>query len=528
MEFLSDTYIVFFVVIAIGIAIGKIKIKGISLDISAIIFVALVFGHFGIKMPAIFQKIGLIFFIYSIGIQAGPGFFMAFKSHGIVLLKLSLLVMTTGGVTAWILASFFNIEPELAVGLFTGALTSTPGLAAATEITDSSLASIGYGIAYPIGVIGVIIFVRIAPFLFNIDLKKENDDYKQKVNQDHPKLINRNFIVKNPNIFNKTLGELDIRKMTGTNISRVLHNEKASTPNSFTVLYENDIIKAVGTVGNLKKIKLLIGEETNISIKLNKTYVVRNVLVSNQKIVNKTLGETGLLSRYNSTATTIRRSGIDITPNANTKLHFGDKVMIASNENDIKQVCKLFGDNRKKINELNFLPISVGILVGVLLGKFSFPVAGIDLKLGLTGGVLISAIVLSRIGKTGNILWNISGDTNMLLRKIGLLFFLTTVGTNAGEHFLSIIKENGILILGIGMAITILPLLLSTLVGKYIFKLNFLTLLGGLTGSMTSTPALSAVEPMTDTNAPQDAYATIYPFAVVLIIIFSQILAVVM
>ena len=182
---------------------------------------------------------------------------------------------------------------------------------------------------------------------------------------------------------------------------------------------------------NQKKIKLLIGEETNISIKLNKTYVVRNVLVSNQKIVNKTLGETGLLSRYNSTATTIRRSGIDITPNANTKLHFGDKVMIASNENDIKQVCKLFGDNRKKINELNFLPISVGILVGVLLGKFSFPVAGIDLKLGLTGGVLISAIVLSRIGKTGNILWNISGDTNMLLRKIGLLFFLTSVGTNA-------------------------------------------------------------------------------------------------
>jgi len=526
MEILRNEYVAFFAIVALGILMGKIKIKGISLDVSAIIFVALLFGHYGVVMPDIFQKIGLIFFIYSVGIQAGPGFFESFKKDGVRLISISALAVLTGAIVASVLSYFMEIDFKLAVGLFAGAMTSTPGLAAAIESTNSTLASIGYGIAYPFGVLAVIIFVKISPKLFKVSIKEEELAYEEEVKADFPDIIHKNYIVENKNIFGKTLGELKIRTMTKTNISRVLHEDEAFTPTAKTALYEGDKVKAVGTAKDLEKVQLLIGSKTDTKIPLSSKYVVQSILVTNEKVINKSLAEIGLFEQYNATATSIRRAGIDITPDASSKLRFGDKITVACGDQSIANVKKLLGDSKKRLTDLDFLPVSMGIIIGVLLGKLSIPIFGFNFSLGLTGGVLLAAIILSRIGKTGHIVWNVSGSSNQLLRKLGLIFFLVAVGTDAGGSLVETLQTGGLTYLFVGITITIVPMLLTMIIGHFVLKINFLVLIGALTGAMTSTPALSAVEPMSESNGPKIAYASVYPFALVLIIICSQIMGI--
>ncbi|MBS3806632.1 MAG: transporter [Bacteroidales bacterium] len=525
MELFTTTHVAFFLIVAAGIALGKLKIKGISLDISAVIFVALIFGHFGIKMPLILQKLGLILFMFSVGIQAGPGFFESFRRTGKILIALAVLVITSGAGVTMLMAWIYDIDYQMAVGLFTGALTSTSGLAAAIESTQSPAASIGFGIAYPFGVIGVILFARLSPQIFRVDIREEERKFEAELQTDHPRLISRNFIVENPNIFGMTLHELDLRGLTSTNISRIVKKGEVVRAEADTRLEKWDLVRAVGTQDNLKRLRYLVGRETDQEIPMRGKNTVRSFLVTNKQVINKSLQHLGLLQNYNATVTTIRRSGIDITPRATSKLRFGDKLTITLPQDNAGRVGEILGDSRKKMDELNFLPIALGILLGILLGELSIPLFGdVHFRLGLTGGVLVSALVLSKIGKTGSIIWNISGTVNMFLRKLGLIMFLSVVGTHAGEHLVETIMTNGIRYFVSGIAITLVPMVLTISLGYYVLRMNFLSLIGSLTGSMTSTPALSAVEPMTDTNAPQIAYATVYPFALVLLIIVSQLL----
>lgn len=525
MDAFLNTYTAFFIIIAAGIALGKIKIKGISLDISAVIFIALVFGHFGIQIPPIFKELGLILFIYSVGIQAGPGFFSSFNKKGLQLIVLALIVVFSGAVITFVLSYFMKIDPRLSVGLFAGALTSSSGLAAAIESTGSSLSSIGFGITYPFGIIGVILFVKLSPKIFRINIKEEETKYYKDVHSGFPELIHKNFVVENPGVFGKTLGDLNLRAISNTNLEKIQHNGIISIVTAETELQKGDIVKACGSQENLEKLKILIGKETETSIPGSSKYAIRKFLITNKNIVNQSLGQVALLNNYHATVTSIRRSGIDITPNAHTRLKFGDKLTITAPEENIKELGKLLGDKAKKMNDIDFLPISLGILIGILIGQIGIPVTeSFTFKLGLTGGVLIASMVLSKIGKTGNILWNISGTVNLFLRKIGLVFFLAAVGTSAGEQLVSTIRENGVNYFLIGAMITVIPMMVSVVIGRYLFKINFLTLIGSLTGSMTSTPALSATETMTDSDAPQIAYASVYPFALVIIIIACQIL----
>ncbi len=525
MELLTQTHVAFFVIVAAGIALGRLKIKGISLDLSAVIFVALFFGHLGVRMPEILQKVGLILFMFSVGIQAGPGFFESFRKSGKILIALAFVVIASGALMTLLMAWIYDIDYKMAVGLFTGALTSTSGLAAAVESTHSPATSIGFGIAYPFGIIGVILFARLSPKIFKIDVPAEERRFEAEIQSDNPPLVSRNFVVENPNIFGKTLQEIDLRGLTRTTISRIVKQGEIVRAEATTRLEQGDRVRAVGTQDNLKRLTYLIGRETSEEIPLRGKNTVRRFLVTNKEVINKSLRTLALLQNYNATVTTIRRSGIDISPRATSKLRFGDKLIVTLPEENAGRIGELLGDSRKKMNELDFLPIALGILLGILLGEISIPLfSGIDLKLGLTGGVLISALVLSKIGKTGSIVWNVSGSANMFLRKLGLIMFLAVIGTHAGEHLAETIQTSGLKYFISGVAITLVPMILSVVLGYYILKMNFLSLIGSLTGSMTSTPALSAVEPITDTNAPQIAYATVYPFALVLLIIVSQLL----
>lgn len=525
MELYKNSYFALFLIITIGFLLGRIKIKGLSLDVSAIIFVALVFGHFGIIIPNDFQYLGLVLFIFTIGIQAGPSFFESFKREGRVFASLAAILVITSGLITSIIIVAFHIDKNIGIGLLTGSLTSTPGLAAAIDYTKSPLSSIGYGIGYPFGVIGVILFVRFLPNLMGTSVKKAEEEQKNLERSDFPEIEKKNFIVENDNIIGKTIGELRIRYMTKAVVSRVVHNGAAITPTVDTVLNKGDLIKAVGTIEALNMVKLLIGNETNQEIALDPNFDVRSVLVTNKEVVNKTLSQLNLLNTYNATITRIRRSGINISPTPSLKLQFGDKLVIASSKANMEIVARVFGDDAKRLSNTDILPVSLGIILGVLLGKISLNFGTYTFCLGLTGGVLMIALVLSRIGKTGPILWTMTGAANQLLRQLGLLFFLAAVGTNAGAKIVETFQQYGFGLFLFGAIITIVPMIITAYVGKWLFKINLLHLMGAITGSMTSTPGLAAADSMTGSNSASVAYATVYPVAMVLLIIVVQILA---
>lgn len=532
LELLAKDYFVLFLVIGLGIAIGNIQIKGISFNVSAVIFVAIFFGYlydfYGVdfSIPPIIQRVGLVLFIYTIGMQAGPSFFSSFKEQGAQLLVLSGVTVLTGGIVAVAISYIFDVDMNMMSGLLTGALTSTPGLAASIEASNSPLASIGYGIAYPVGVLGVVLFVKLAAVIFRVDLKKEEKKYEEISSSNTPIVMNRNFIISNENVNGKSIKELKIRFMTKANISRIMKpNQPPTSPTKDTILETGDIIKAVGTPNALERIELLLGKATDIKIPRSGTYDVKWYVVSNNSVVNKTIRELNLLENYSATITRIRRSGIDLSPHPNTKIQYGDKILVSSSKGNVPAVTRLFGDSLKRINETSFLPVAFGIVVGILIGAISIPLGNIHLKLGLTGGVLLSSLFLSWKGKVGKIIWNLSGPANQILRQLGLLLFLTPVGLKAGQSLVTAIEEHGLVLFLFGALITFVPMFIAVILGRYVLKINFLTVLGALTGGMTSTPGLSAVDSMTESDAPQIAYAAVYPFSLVAIIIVAEVMA---
>ena len=525
MELFSNSYFALFLIILIGFLIGRIKIKGISLDVSGVIFVALIFGHYGIIVPQDFQYLGLVLFIFTIGIQAGPSFFESFKEHGRELATLVTLLVITSGLITFLIIYFFNIDKNIGIGLLAGALTSTPGLAAAIDSTGSSLASIGYSIGYPFGVIGVILFVNLLPRILRLDVLKEGQKYNEEILTEYPQIFSKNFIVENESVIGKNFGELNIRFMTKAVISRIMHNNIVNLPENETILHKGDIVIAVGSNEALERVKLLVGAETKIEIPLSSNLGVRSILVTNNDVVKKTIGQLHDLSKYHATVTRIRRSGIDLSPSPSTKLQFGDKIIVICQKENMKQVGEIFGDDDRKLSNTDFFPIAVGIILGILVGKLSLNFDSFSLSLGLTGGILLVSLILGRTGKTGSIMWTMTGASNNLLRQFGLLFFLAAVGTSAGSSLGETFSKYGFELFIYGIGITLLPLIITTIIAYYFFKMNLLTLLGTLAGGMTSTPGLAAVDNMTDTDAPSLAYATVYPVAMVLLIVVVQILS---
>jgi putative transport protein len=525
MELFSNTYFVLFLIIVIGFIIGRIKIKGISLDVSAVIFVALVFGHYGIEIPKDFQYIGLVLFIFTIGIQAGPSFFESFKKNGRELAVLSSILIGSSGLMAFVIYYFFGIDKNLVIGLLNGALTSTPGLAAVIDATGSPLASIGYGIGYPFGVIGVILFVSFLPRILRINLKDEEKKYKEEMSAGYPEITKKHYIVENENVIGKTYGELNIRFMTKAVVSRIMQNNVVIAPEPEIVFQRGDVVKAVGTSDALERVKLLIGPETTQEIPLDTNFDIKSILVTNKNVVKKTLGQINILDTYHATITRIRRSGIDISPSPSTKLQYGDKLVVVCHKTNMKHVSRIFGDDTSKLSNTDFLPIATGIILGILVGKLSINFNSFSFSLGLTGGILLVALVLGRTGKTGPIMWTMTGTANQLLRQFGLLFFLAAVGTSAGSSLVNTFQEYGLELFVYGILITLIPMIITTFIARMFFKLNILTLLGTLTGSMTSTPGLAAVDNLVDIDAPSVAYATVYPIAMVLLIVVVQILS---
>lgn len=526
MELLANPIFALFTIIALGFILGNIRVFGVSFDVSAVIFVALIFGHFGVIIPTEIERMGMVIFIFTVGIQAGPGFLDSFKQHGRKMVLMAIAIVLSGSLVAYCFMLIFGIDSSMAIGLLCGALTSTPGLTVAIEATSSPLASIGYGIAYPFGVVGVIVFVKILPRILRVDLVKENNTVEITEHSAFPPIHNAHFRVENASVFGRSLSELKIRSMTGASISRIQHGNEGKTPTPVCALNQGDIIKAVGTSESLQKIEMLIGPRVDMEIELSEDYAIEQVLVTNKKLVNKKLGELALFQHYSVVVTRIRRSGIDISPSPDLSIRFGDKFTVACPKENLKPLLALVGNNDKLLSDTDFFPIALGLVLGIILGQLqiSFP-NHFTIGLGLSGGILLMAIILSGLGKTGPVVWTMSGSANQLLRQLGLLFFLAGVGTHAGEHLVETLKSSGLMLFVLGIATTLIPMTIAVVFNKYFFKLNLFELLGTITGGMTSTPGLAACDSLTHSNIPGKSYAAVYPIAMVVLIVFVQIIS---
>ncbi len=523
---LQSSYFALFLIVALGFILGKVNFRGISLDVSAVIFIALLFGHFGVIIPKELGNFGLVLFIFTIGIQAGPGFFGSFKSQGKLLILITLLIIGSACLTGLGLKYILGLDTDETVGLIAGALTSTPGLAAAIDATKSSAASISYGIAYPFGVIGVILFVKLLPKLLGVDLRTEERKLEHKQKEKFPSLQTGTFRITNAGIFGKSLTQLQIRTMTGAVISRIRHGETTELPSPQSVLHKDDLVKAVGNVTALEQLGLLLGERVTEDLPLGQSYELRLLLITNKEVIGKSLGNLNFQENFSCTVTRVRRSGIDLSPSPDLVLKFGDKLTVVGHQDSLNELSKLLGNDEKRLSDTDFFPIAMGIVLGVIFGKINISFSdSFSFSPGLTGGVLIVALVLSALGKTGPIIWSMSGSANQLLRQLGLLLFLAEVGTAAGANLIATFQESGWMLFGVGFAITLVPMILAMLVGYFICKINVFDLMGTITGGMTSTPGLAAADSMTDSDVPSVAYATVYPIAMVFLIVFIQLIA---
>lgn len=526
-DLLQSSYFALFLIVALGFMLGRIQIKKLSLDVSAVIFIALLFGHLGVVIPKELGNFGLVLFIFTIGIQAGPGFFASFKSKGKTLILITILIISSASLTALGLKYLLHIDTPSVVGLIAGALTSTPGLAVAIDSTNSPLASIAYGIAYPFGVIGVILFVKLLPRVMRIDLEKEAKRLEEERKGQYPELKTCIYKVTQPLAAGRTLAQINIRTLTGAVVSRVKCGDEILTPTAHCVLHEGDYIQAVGNEQSLATLADLIGQREEGELPLSNTQAIESVLLTKKDMIDQQLGSLNLQQNFNCTVTRIRRSGIDLAPSPDLHLKFGDKLIIVGEKEGVSGVAGLFGNNEKKLSDTDFFPIAMGIVLGVLFGKLniSFP-GGFNFSPGLTGGILMVALFLSAIGKTGPILWTMSAPANQLLRQLGLLLFLAEVGTSAGKNLVATFQDSGWVMFGAGVAITLVPMIVAVVAGLFLFRISVLDLLGTITGGMTSTPGLAAADSMVDSNIPGVAYATVYPIAMVFLILFIQMIAI--
>lgn len=526
LDLLQSSYFSIFLIVALGFMLGRIKVMGLSLDVSAVIFIALAFGHWGVTIPKALGNFGLVLFIFTIGIQAGPGFFHSFRSKGKTLILITLLIIASACLTGIGMKYAFGIDTPSLVGLIAGSLTSTPGLAVAIDSTQSPLASIAYGIAYPFGVIGVILFVKLLPKILRIDLEQEARQLEKERRSNFPELNTCLFRVTNASVINWTLAQLNIRAITGAVISRIKRGDEIMMPAAHTQLLSNDCVQAVGSEEALNNLAVMLGSREEGELPLEHTQSIESLLLTNKEMINKQIGDLNLQRNFGCTVTRIRRSGIDISPSPDLALKFGDKLMVVGEKEGIQGVARLLGNDAKRLSDTDFFPIAMGIVLGVLFGKLNISFgSGMSFSPGLTGGVLMMALFLSAIGKTGPILWSMSGPANQLLRQLGLLLFLAEVGTSAGKNLVATFQESGFTLFAVGAAITLVPMLIAAFVGKLVFKISTLDLLGTITGGMTSTPGLAAADSMTDSNIPGVAYATVYPIAMVFLILFIQVIA---
>ncbi len=517
---LHNPIAVLFLIIAIGAAIGRINVFGVSLGSAAVLFVALAFGHLGFKIPQQFADLGVILFVYSIGLQTGPRFFSGFKQRGIKFSQVGLIAILSAGAVTWLVSYWQELPAPLAVGMFAGALTSTPGLAAAVDTLSDPSVSVGYGIAYPFGVICIVLFVQILPRLLN------NKSFPRKEGGKRLSVSSKQYRIENPRCEGRTLLELDLHLMTDAIISRVWHEGSVLPARPDVVLQKGDVVLVVGPTGELAKCEWIFGSETSVEMHASSNVIARDVYVSDSRVAGKTLAQLQVTETFGVVISRLTREDMEFIPTGKLRLEIGDRIRIVGAPEDCNAFVGFIGQHEKKIHETSILPFSVGIVLGVILAYFPIHLpGGISIRLGLAGGPLFVGIVLGYFGGIGRLRLRTPYAVRYLLRELGLVFFLAGAGTEAGAQFFDVFREQGSAIILAGIIVTTVPMTVAFLLTRYYHKFDLPNALGAVCGIMTSTPGLGAISASMESDEPALAYATVYPIALIVVTIVAQILS---
>lgn len=537
----GNPILLLFTVIGLGFLLGNIKIFGFNLGVAAVLFVGMALSALDgrLVLPDYIYVIGLVLFVYAIGIQSGAGFFSSFRKRGLKLNVVAIVILCAGAALAVILKSLLGLSAASVAGLFCGALTNTPALAATVETIENMKGAlppesvklylespvVAYGLAYPFGVLGVILWFFLFIKIFKIDFAKE--EAERLAESGEGQIISRTFKVTNPAIAGKTVAEaLTVLGEPGFVLSRIQQGETISVVLPSTVLSLGNLIVAVGNPDSLERARIIFGElgaEHLPETAGNISY--RRIFVSSKKVIGKTLRELDLHKLFDATITRLRRGDVDFVPSPDTILEAGDRIRVVTRRDNIDAISKFFGDSVRSISETDFLSLSLGVVLGVFLGMIAFPLPnGMIFRLGFAGGPLIVGLILGKIERTGPIIWGLPFTANLLLRQIGLVFFLAAIGTKAGPGFGATFQAGGWGLIAAGAAITSLVAVAAILAGYKYLKLPMSAVMGVVSGMHTQPACLAYANQHAENELPNIWYAAVYPASMIAKIILAQII----
>ena len=534
-------------VIAAGVLLGEIKFFGISLGVTFVLFVGILAGHFGFTgNPAILsfvQDFGLILFVFCIGLQVGPSFFSSFKRGGITLNLLAVGIVFLNIAVALILyfALQGRVDIPMMVGILCGAVTNTPGLGAANEALQQlhyqgPEIAMGYACAYPLGVMGIILSMIIIRYICRVDVQRDSDEIqKEEEANPHMKPYTISLKVQNEALSGKTLSQVQNFLARDFVCTRIIQDGHMITPNANTVLRLGDRMFLVCAEDDSEAIMAFIGpkieQDWDATNQQDKPMVSRRILVTQPNINGKTLGELHFSSMYGVNVTRVNRSGMDLFAARQLRLQVGDRVMVVGPQDAIERVANLLGNQLRRLDHPNIVTIFVGILCGILFGSLPIAIPGMPtpVKLGLAGGPLIISILIGRFGHKVKLVTYTTMSANLMLREVGLVLFLASVGIKAGENFVQMVVEgDGVLYVGLGFLITFIPLVITGIVARWHHRVNYFTLMGLIAGSNTDPPALAYANQIAGNDAPAVGYSTVYPLTMFLRILTAQLLVLLM
>ncbi len=541
----SSSPALLFTVVGLGYFLGNVKVGGFTLGIAAVLFVGLVFGAIDPKafvIPEVIYVLGLILFVYTVGLQSGPIFFNLFRRQWLrltVLAGIATLVAAGGSLLA---VRLLHISSPVASGLFCGSLTNTPALAAAVEALRGTLANsaldpvdlklrlngptVGYSIAYPFGVIGVILTMQIVSKLRRVNFAKEEERATRSAGLQTEDLLIREVRVTNPQIIGKRFDESMLTDLTGMVFTRLKRGEGIELVEPDVVLQEGDVLVGVGARGAVKKAELLIGPSVQDRVEQSSPEIeYRDLVVINRKVVGIEVDQLSRVVGHPVIVSRIRRGGVHITPHPGATLELGDQVRVVTHRGDLDRVTTVIGNPLRDISEADFLSFSLGLVLGVAVGMIPIPFfGGHILRLGFAGGPLVVGLILGRLGRTGPIVWTMPANASLTLRQLGILFFLAGVGTRAGDSFVQTFLSQGPALLLTGAAITMASTFTIVLVANRWFGYDMISTFGIMAGIHTQPAALAFANNHTGSESPSISYAAVYPVALIAKIILAQIL----
>ncbi|MFH1687267.1 MAG: aspartate:alanine exchanger family transporter [bacterium] len=530
-----------FLVIGIGFMLGQISYRGFKLGVAGVLFAGLFFGawapHGSAPMAIAHQvmQIGLILFVYTIGLTSGAGFFSSLKSHGLRFNIALVCALSIGAMVTLLVGRWLSLQPGQIAGVFCGGLTNTPALAAVTELMNNSGIgdprdpALGYSMTYPFGILGGMLAFQLFSMIYRKAAERETADAEVRARM-RSSLTTANFEVRNPDLFGKPIGALRIQERTGMIASRHRHGDAVAVPTKYSVLSEGDILTVVGAEIDVNRAEDYFGTKPVVpSTDPTGTIVMRRILVSQKELAGKTIHELELGRRFNAQITRLRRADIDMVPNYDThRIELGDRVRVVMPKEKAAEVAEFFGDSERSVSELDYTALTLGISFGVLLGMIPIPIPGGSyVSLGFAGGPLVAGLILGRLGRTGPLVWSLPSESNQALRHIGLLFFLAAVGVMAGGRFLYALSSSGWQLFTLGLLTTTVTTALTLLLLRHYGKATVVEAIGATSGMQTQPATLARAYEMSKSDDTFVAYATTYPVAMIGKILIAQLIIIV-